>query len=376
MIYRCSVPPYTARDVVDYDHVCLWNPDNFGLNHAHPGAQAWYDAQIDQFAKWRLDFLKVDDMQTPFHADEIAAYHRAITKAETRHDQSITLSLSPGGWLSTTYVDFLRDHAEMWRISDDLWDRWEDIYQQFARLARWAPMQTSGGWADADMLPLGHIGLRAERGNDRDCQLTADEKRTMLALWCMSRSPLMVGGDLPTSTPETIALLANPALREVTAGSTNNRETVRERIFAKWSDETTFQGELIVWTADATDWADGTPSAHPGGCYVALFWTGDEPYELKDTFELQSIVGLDRRNCSWTVTDLFASVADHATSANVCTEGDDVGRVDMYSEGADGAGAPNESTDGVARIEGEGGDRVIRGTIPPHGVLWIALYPR
>lgn len=353
--------PYTARDVADYDHVCAWNPDNLGLNHAHPGAQAWYDAQVDQFAEWGLDFLKVDDMQTPFHADEIAAYHRAIAKAEARHSRPITLSLSPGGWLSATHVDFLRDHAEMWRISDDLWDRWEDIYQQFARLARWAPTQTAGGWADADMLPLGHIGLRAERGDDRDCRLTADERRAMLALWCMGRSPLMVGGDLPTSTPETIALLANPALREVTAGSTNNREIVRERIFADWSDETTFQGELIVWVADAADWADGTPSAHPGGCYAALFWTGDEPYELKHAIELQSIVGIDRRNDPWTVTDLFAGVADGATPA--------------------GAGARAEDGDcrldgGAVRIEGEGADRVIRGVIPPHGVLWIALDPR
>ena len=155
---------YTAKDVADLDHVCKWNPDNYGLNQSHPGAQAWYDAQLDLFASWGLDFLKVDDMQTPFHSDEIAAYHRAIAKAEAKYGRSIDLSLSPGGWVATSYVDFLRENAQMWRISDDLWDRWEDIYQQFARLARWAPFQTTGHWADADMLPLGHIGLRAERG--------------------------------------------------------------------------------------------------------------------------------------------------------------------------------------------------------------------
>ena len=35
---------YTAKDVADLDHVCKWNPDNYGLNQSHPGAQAWYDA--------------------------------------------------------------------------------------------------------------------------------------------------------------------------------------------------------------------------------------------------------------------------------------------------------------------------------------------
>ena len=83
-------------------------------------------------------------MQIPFHVDEIAAYHRAIAKAETKYGRAIDLSLSPGGWMSTTYVDFLRANAHMWRISDDLWDRWEDIYQQFARLARWDPFQSTG----------------------------------------------------------------------------------------------------------------------------------------------------------------------------------------------------------------------------------------
>lgn len=331
---------YTARDIVDFDHVCKWNPDNYGLNHKHPGAQAWYDAQLELFASWGLDFLKVDDMQTPFHSEEIAAYHRAIEKAEAAYGRAIDLSLSPGGWVSTGYTEFLRDNAQMWRISDDLWDRWEDIYQQFARLARWAPFQTTGHWADADMLPFGHIGLRAERGDDRQSRLSLDERKTLLALWCMGRSPLMVGGDLPTSDDATIRLLSNPVLREVTAGSTGNRETVRERIFADWNDERSYRGELVVWTAEAADWADGTVSAHAGGRYAALFWTGDDEFRLGGNIELQSIVGLEHRNDAWLLTDLFADMP----------------------------GAPSD-----VRIEGEGSDRVIAGTIPAHGVLWIAL---
>ena len=100
---------YTAKDVADLDHVCKWNPDNYGLNQSHPGAQAWYDAQLDLFASWGLDFLKVDDMQTPFHSDEIAAYHRAIAKAEAKYGRSIDLSLSPAaGWRRATSTSCAR----------------------------------------------------------------------------------------------------------------------------------------------------------------------------------------------------------------------------------------------------------------------------
>ena len=52
----------------------------------------------------------------------------------------------------------------------------------------------------------------------------------------------------------------------IDAGSSNNREIVRERLFAEWNVEESFIGELIVWIADADDWADGTTSAHPHGC--------------------------------------------------------------------------------------------------------------
>ncbi|MGZ0148762.1 glycoside hydrolase family 27 protein [Kribbella sp. WER1] len=257
---------WTARDVADHDHVCTWNPDNLGLDQDHPGAQAYYDAQVAQFAAWGVDFVKADDMLAPYHDREIAAYARAIE----RSGRDIALSLSPGTHLSTHHLDHLRANARMWRISDDLWDRWEDVHAQFARLARWAPFQQDGGWADADMLPLGHIGIRAERGDDRMSRLTADEQQTLLTLWVMGRSPLMMGGDLPTTPPETLALLTNPALAEVLRSSSDARETVREPL-----DD----GELIVWTAQGDT-----------NSYAALFWTGAGPREVALPDELPAPV--------------------------------------------------------------------------------------
>ncbi|WP_219818395.1 glycoside hydrolase family 27 protein [Clavibacter michiganensis] len=243
----------TASRIADTSSVCAWNPDNYGLDHDHPDAQAYYDGQLAQFAAWGVDLVKADDMLSPYHHREIAAYHRAIE----RSGRDIVLSLSPGTHLSTAHLDHLRVSAEMWRVSDDLWDRWSDVHDQFARMARWAPFQRAGGWADADMLPLGRIGIRAERGEDRDSRLTLEEQRTLMSLWIMSRSPLMYGGDLPRSRPETIALLTVPDMIRILQRSEDNREVVRE-------------GDLVVWTAVATD-ADAR--------YAAVFHLGDAPAE-------------------------------------------------------------------------------------------------
>nr|WP_255622478.1 glycoside hydrolase family 27 protein [Tessaracoccus sp. OS52] len=252
----------SAADVADRANVCEWNPDMFGLDHSRPGAQAYYDSTLALYAGWGVDFIKADDMLWPYQAPDIEAYATAIERC----GRPIELSLSPGRDLSLTRLDHLRGHATMWRICDDLWDRWEDVEANFARFARWAPFAGESGWPDGDMLPLGRIGIRAERGHPRDDDLTPAERVSLLTLWVMARSPLMIGGDLPSSQPGTIALFQNRDVLQVLRSSSGNREVFRE-------------GPLVLWAADGAD----------GVRYAAAFNLGDEPLEL----------ALDSRNVGW-----------------------------------------------------------------------------
>jgi alpha-galactosidase len=247
---------FGAADVADRSSICDWNTDNYGLDHRHPGAQRYYDSLAELFVSWGVDYVKADDMLGPYHAAEIEGLSNAIATC----GREIVLSLSPGRVLSLAHAEHLARTANMWRISDDLWDRWVDVFAQFERLARWAPLARPGAWPDADMLPLGRIGIRAERGVDRASLLTPNEQRTMMTLWCIARSPLMLGGDLPTSDPAMFTLLTNDGVLAVVKASDHNRQVIRDE-------------DLIVWTATATD--------RPG-CYVAIFHTGDDAgsYEI------------------------------------------------------------------------------------------------
>ena len=242
--------PYRTGEIADRDSTCPWNSDCYGLRHDHPGAQAWLDAMIDHVVGWGVDFLKVDDMLAPYHRDAVEALSLAVRRAEERHGRRVVVSLSPGTELSLAHLEHLREHADMWRVSDDLWDRWPDVEAQLGRMARWAPHSGPGGWADADMLPLGRIGVRAERGEPRHSLLTVAERRTMLSLWCLARSPLFVGGDLPTSDDATLADLAHPGVLDVARRSTGGRELLREGEPG---------AETVVWGAatedGATRWA-------------------------------------------------------------------------------------------------------------------------
>ena len=249
-----------AADIADPANSCEWNPHMVGIDHSVPGAGAYYDSVLALYASWGVDFLKVDDMLWPYQAAEIEAFSGSITRC----GRPMRLSLSPGRDLSLTRLDHLREHATMWRICDDLWDRWEDVEANFARFARWAPHAGPAGWPDGDMLPLGRIGIRAERGEPRDSLLTTDEQITLLTLWVIARSPLMVGGDLPTSDPSTIALLSNADVLAAHADSHGNREVFRE-------------DPLVLWTADGPD----------GDQYVAAFNLGEE--ELPVALDSQDV---------------------------------------------------------------------------------------
>jgi hypothetical protein len=216
---------YHAAEAIVTSDNCPWNPDNYGTDSSKPAAQAYYDSIARLYAGWGIDLIKVDCIASrPYKGDDIVMLRRALNKT----GRPIALSLSPGE-APIEQVDQMRAHAQMWRISDDIWDLWHSAVQypqglgdQFLRIAKWAPLTQPGHWPDADMLPLGYLGPAPGWGKARSTRLTHDEQRTLFTLWSMFRSPLMIGGNLPSSDAWTTALLSNPeviALDQHSAGA-------------------------------------------------------------------------------------------------------------------------------------------------------------
>ena len=126
-----------------------------------PAAGAYYRSTVGLYAEWGVDFIKADDMLWPYQVADIEAYAAAVEGV----DRSIALSLSPGRDLSAAHLDHLRAHATMWRVCDDVWDRWDDIAPELRTIRPVGAHAGPAGWPDGDMLPLGRIGIRAERGS-------------------------------------------------------------------------------------------------------------------------------------------------------------------------------------------------------------------
>jgi hypothetical protein len=242
--------PYHASDIADRVNVCPWNTDMYGVDMAKPGAQAYYDSVFALIASWGVDFVKVDDLSRPYvrNEPEVEAVRRAID----RTGRPIVLSLSPGE-TDIRAAEHVVAHANMWRISDDFWDHWSLLDAQFDRLARWSKWRRPGAWPDADMLPIGTIEM------GRQTWFSHEEEVTLMTLWCVARSPLMIGADLTKLDPQTLALLTNDEVLAVNQASSGNRPLLPDT------------ESRAAWIADAPD----------GGRYVALFNRRD-PWILSD----------------------------------------------------------------------------------------------
>jgi alpha-galactosidase len=246
--------PYTAADVADVNSVCPWNSDMYGVDLSKPGAQAYYDSVFYQFAEWHLDFVKVDDLSRPYHTLEVEAIRKAIDKTG-RH---MVFSTSPGATPLDAGPNVIKE-ANMWRISDDFWDNWESLLAQFDRLRAWTPYRGPGHFPDADMLSLGVIQMGRAK-----TRFNPNEQQTLITLWSISRSPLILGADLTKLDDFTLSLITNPEVIAVDQASENNRELFK-------------RGAIRAWIADVPNSKDK---------YLALFNTDTTASVTVDLSEL------------------------------------------------------------------------------------------
>ena len=266
---------FVASDAADTSDVCPWDPTNWGIKDNAAG-QAWYDSLLAQYAGWGVDLLKVDCISShPYKADEIHMIRKAIDKT----GRPMVLSLSPGP-TSLDNAAEVAETANMWRISDDFWDYWaspnggkdypQSILGSFIKTAAWAQYAKPGNWPDADMLPVGHIGPFPGEGKPRDTRFTPTELQTLITLWSMARSPLILGANLTQLDAATLKLITNRDVLRIDQTATRSGQVMRS-------------GDIIAWTADL-------PTDSPeGSVALALFNVGETQVVVDSAFAAFSL---------------------------------------------------------------------------------------
>lgn len=248
----------TADEIAKTDSICQWNTDMYGVNTDKEGAKEYYDSIFALYAQWGVDFIKCDDIarELPHEEKELIMLSSSLKEC----GREMVLSLSPGPALIEK-AELYKQVSNMWRITDDFWDKWELLYDMFGRAEKWCTHSGGQCYPDADMLPVGAI--LQDYGSDNRTKFTEDEQITMMTLWSIFRSPLMIGGELTKTDKFTLGLLTNERILEMHENARHSHQVWRREISGV---------EHILWTAAS---GDGS------GLYMAVFNAGDTDSEIK-----------------------------------------------------------------------------------------------
>ena len=262
----------TAREIAKTASICVWNTDMYGVDPDKEGARAYYDSIFELYASWGVDFIKCDDIarELPHEEAELVMLSESLRSC----GRDMVLSLSPGAALLEK-AELYKQVSDMWRITDDFWDKWELLYAMFERAEKWCTHSGAGHWPDADMLPIGPILQDYDAANRT--KFTENEQITMLTLWSIFRSPLMIGGEMTGFDKFTMSLLTNEEILKMHKNARHSHQVWRREINGS---------EYILWTAANAE----------GGGYFALFNAGEKDGTVK--LDLADLEAADKLDCT------------------------------------------------------------------------------
>jgi len=297
---------FTADMAARLDTNCSWDADNVGVV-ANDAGRAYYASVAALYKSWSVDFVKIDCMTDNSHGLYLDDFTLFATEMRAA---GLLISVSPGRSQNFRNASYITENAlaAHYRISDDLWDIWDDlnngtgyptgVKSKLLAMPQYAPLLgQNGAFADMDMLPLGVVyhqnagGGGGIYGPPSPTHLTRDEQTTLMTLAIATRAPLIFGGRLPLEPDDawTLGLLTNDEALQVHGLSGLNRPVPAAG----------GGGEAYAWAA--------APEAIPQpSAFVALFNAGDA--EAAVSVELRD-VGLPASGAAYCVRDLWARAA-------------------------------------------------------------------
>jgi alpha-galactosidase len=215
--------PNGIKAVADYVHskglkFGLYNCAGWKTCAGYPGSRGHEYQDALKYAEWGVDYLKYDWCNTgKTNAEE--AY---ITMRNALYAAGRPVFFSICEWGDNQPWTWAPPVGHSWRTTGDIHSCFDCVHDQRTWIA-WGIMQIvekrnqdslrtvagPGHWNDMDMMEVGNEGL------------TYHENQSHFALWALLNSPLILGNDVRTITPETLEIITNKdviALNQDTLG--------------------------------------------------------------------------------------------------------------------------------------------------------------
>ena len=261
-----------------------------GIDYAKPGAQPYINSIVDELARWGVDYIKLDGI-TDSNTADIEAWSNAIRQL----GRPMQLDVTEGSY-TVALGPTLDQYATQWEYTSDVENyggkgltSYPNVAQRFTTLALWEPRyggRVFDGYNDFDSVEVGNCRIAVGSTNrfgsvsypDGD-GLTIPERQTVLSLWSLASSPLILGTNLTRLCRPDLKLLENRAVLSVEQDGID-ASMITTGHTAKVIAKTERNGDVVVGLFNTTAkpevisakaFAIGLPA---GGHYrVANLWT-------------------------------------------------------------------------------------------------------
>jgi alpha-galactosidase len=268
--------PSGIKGVADYVHakglkLGIYGDAGTKTCAGFPGSLGHEDVDAQTWADWGVDYLKYDNCNNASdgsQADYIRRY-TAMRDALNRTGRRIVYAICEWGtsqpWLWGKGV------GQLWRTTGDVNDEWPSLRSIIEKNVPLAPYAGPGHWNDPDMMEIGNGGM------------TDIEYRTHMSMWAVMAAPLLIGTDIRTASPATMAILGN---REIIAVD-QDRLGVQGAVVSDENglmvlDKPLADGDRAIALYNSTDAlatvsvpAAETGLRHAGAYRLRDLWTGD-----------------------------------------------------------------------------------------------------
>ncbi len=271
--------PYHAADIANTSTLEKnYNCHNmYFIDYSKPGAQEYVDSWARQFASWGVDYLKIDGVGSSDIPD-VQAWATALRKTGRQINYALSNNLAIAD--AATW----RKLANSWRTQGDVecycgpgpngsgypLTDWSHISSRFGSAASWQQWGGPSGWNDLDSLQI---------GNGDQIGLNADQRRTVMTLWAMAASPLLLGSDLTNLTSVDLAILTNDRLIAVNQDGYTSQRIVNSGVNQVWRKRED-NGDFIVALYNTDTSGSSTVSVNwsqvgfTGSATVTDLWSG------------------------------------------------------------------------------------------------------
>jgi alpha-galactosidase len=164
---------------------------------AMPGTKDHEFEDMEAFAEWRADYVKIDWCNT--QGQDVAKSYTKLGEALRASGRPIVFSLC--SWGQGEPWKWAASVGNLWRTTGDICAPgkadWNNAMKVAAANEKLYEAAGPGHWNDPDMMIAGMAGL------------SATQNRSFFSLWCMMAAPLMAGNDLRKMTASTVQILTN-----------------------------------------------------------------------------------------------------------------------------------------------------------------------